>query len=283
MSLTVLMPVTRDWTRDAVCAAIAASDIPRDQAIIVFDKIGCDGSCWMRDFTRMGFRVTACWTEEPGSPPSDRMARRVRHASMREFTTRLVPDGELLILDDDTLVPTDVYARLKAAGPHATGIQVSRWGNALCGVYRDDMALATGVGVESVDKCGHYCLLTTGEMYRRTATHTPDECYMQPIPGLKADWDCVCGHLTESGVLMPGGSGESDSERKLTERAARWKREGAGAPSRPQSALKYPVNLAKIIKPFEFGGRTWRGGDPVDRNTAIAMKAAGILTDARIV
>jgi hypothetical protein len=138
-----------------------------------------------------------------GVSTEDRAARRVRHGAMRELTLPLVPDGELLTLDDDTIVPPDVYARLSAIGPHATGVQRSRWGNDKCGVYRNGHPLVHGHGVESIDYCGHYCLLTTGEMYRRTATHRPDQCYMQPIEGLKVDWDCICGHLTKGGVLWP--------------------------------------------------------------------------------
>jgi hypothetical protein len=47
--------------------------------------------------------------------------------------------------------------------------------------------------------------------------------------------------------------------------------------------LRYPVPLARNKEPFEFNGRMWRGGDQIDRETAVAMKAAGILTDPRIV
>jgi hypothetical protein len=200
--LTVLLPVTRAWSREAVCAAIAASDIPRGRVILVLDAPGCEA--WSEALASLGFAVSLFETGNP-DPPTDRLRRRVRHAAMRDLTLRLIPDGELLILDDDTLVPVDVYARLSAAGPHATGIQVSRWGNDLCGVYRGDRPLREGMGVEAIDYCGHYCLLTTGAMYRATAVHGPSECYMQPIPGLVADWGCVCGHLTDRGVLYPKG------------------------------------------------------------------------------
>lgn len=201
--LTILLPVTRPWTRQPICEAIATSDIPRGRVLLVLDTPGCE--MWEESLRGIGFSVETHHTGIAEPVPSRRLARRPRHNKMREFTIGLVPDGELLILDDDTIVPPDVYARLKAAGPHATGIQVSRHGNMLCGVYRNGRALLAGTGVEPVDFCGHYCLLTTGAMYRKTALHKPSECYMQPIPGLKADWDCVCGHLTERGVLYPCG------------------------------------------------------------------------------
>ena len=201
--LNLLMPISRDWTREQVIAAIAASDIPRYRALLVFDGPDCGWHRWLCDFHRLGVAATGHFTGNMDPIPNDRIARRVRHNAMRESTVAVVPDGPLLILDDDTLVPRDVYARLSAAGPHATAIQVSRWGNDRCGVYRDGEALRSGHGVEPIDYCGHYCLLTTGEMYRKTALHTPEQCYMQPIEGLKADWDCVCGHLTEEGALWP--------------------------------------------------------------------------------
>ena len=199
--LTVLLPVTRPWSRTPVCDAIARSDIPRGRLLLVLDATGCEE--WERSLADLGFTVEVHATDLAEPVPNERLARRPRHSKMREFTLGIVPDGELLILDDDSLVPHDVYARLSAAGPHATGIQVSRHGNRFCGVYRGGRALRSGRGVEPVEQCGHYCLLTTGEMYRKTATHRPDQCYMQPIPGLKADWGCRVGHLTESGVLWP--------------------------------------------------------------------------------
>jgi len=199
--LTTLIPVTRDWTHTAVVDAIAASDIPRERLILVLDAPGCEA--WERDLSAIGFDVETHRTESDG-PPSERLERRRSHAKMREFTLPLVGDGPLLTLDDDTIVPLDVYARLSAAGPHATGVQVSRWGSPKCGVYRGRTALAYRAGgIEPIDRCGHYCLLTTGAMYRVTAVHAPSECYMQPIPGLAVDWGCVCGHLTEDGVLWP--------------------------------------------------------------------------------
>lgn len=197
------MPVTREWTRPLVVSALDASDIPREKFLLVYD--GPEPTArWETDLRALGFHVETHSTYRP-EPPTERLARRPRHNQMREFTCRIVDDGPLLILDDDSLVPPDVYARLSTAGTHASGVQVSRHGNELCGVYRDGRPLTEGSGVERIDYCGHFCLLTTGEMYRETAMHTPDQCYMQPIPGLVCDWDCVVGHITEGGVLWPRG------------------------------------------------------------------------------
>lgn len=201
--LNILIPITRPWAREAVCEAIAASDIPRDSRfILVLDAPGCDD--WVHTLWSLGFDVEPHYT--PNIPSTDRFQRRIDHNRMREFTLTLIPDEEtpLLILDDDTIVPADVM-RLAKAGPHATGVQKSRWGSPRCGVYQNDEPLMYRPkgGIEAVDYCGHYCLLTTGAMYRKTALHRPDECYTQPIPGLVVDWDCVCGHLTEEGVIWP--------------------------------------------------------------------------------
>jgi len=199
--LTTLIPVTREWTREAVVAAIAASDIPRERLILVLDALGCEA--WADALAGIGFDVNVTRTGSD-APSDDRMDRRVRHIAMREMTLPLVGDGPLLSLDDDTIVPPDAYARLSAAGKHATGVQASRWGSRKCGVYRNGRALfSRPSGVEPADYCGHYCLLTTGEMYRHTAVHAPHECYMKPIPGLMVDWGCACGHLTREGVLWP--------------------------------------------------------------------------------
>lgn len=199
--LTLLLPVTRSWTLPAVIEALAASDIPRERCVLVLDAPGC--ALWETSLYDLGFRVELHITRNP-PPTTDRYERRRRHIRMREFTLPLVGDGPLLTLDDDTIVPPDVYARLSRAGEHATGVQVSRWGSRRCGVYRGGRSLrAQASGVESIDYCGHYCLLTTGEMYRQTAVHLPSECYMKPIPNLVVDWGCVCGHMTKDGVLWP--------------------------------------------------------------------------------
>jgi hypothetical protein len=202
--LTVLLPVTRDWTREAVIAALGASDIPRGDLLLVEDAP--DLGKWKFALHDLGFNVAVTRTGNPSPPDTaSPRPRRARQAAMRELTARLVPDGPLLCLDDDTLVPPDVYARLRVIGPHATAVQVGRYGtkHVLCGVYRGGKPLRLGSGVESVEACGHYCLLTTGAMYRATCVADPGTGQMKPIEGLRVDWGCVCGHLTRDGALYP--------------------------------------------------------------------------------
>lgn len=200
--MNVLLPVTRAWTRDAVVAAIAASDVPRGVVHLVLDAPGC-GS-WAPALEAAGFEVRITDTGN-AEPPEDRLERRDRHRAMRRLTQRILPElGELLCLEDDTIVPPDVYARLASAGPNATGVQVSRHGSRALGVL--GAVRRRGVDVEEIQACGHFCLRTTCEAYR-TAPILPrgavDAEHTSRIRPLVVDWRCVCGHLTEGGVLYP--------------------------------------------------------------------------------
>jgi hypothetical protein len=203
-SLTVLLPVTRDWTREQFCTALAASDVPRGRLILILDAPGCEA--WPDSLSAIGFDVETHVTGNP-DPPTDRMDRRPRHRTVRRLTQALVPDGPLLCLEDDTIVPPDVYSRLAAIGPNATAVQRGRHSrSAACGIYRNGHPLKRGHGIERIEACGHYCLLTTGEAYRTAVildAGAVDKAHTEQIPGLRVDWDCVCGHLTEDGILWP--------------------------------------------------------------------------------
>jgi hypothetical protein len=116
----------------------------------------------------------------------------------------LVPDGPLLCIEDDILVPPDIYARLSAIGPHATGIQIARHECRRPVIYP---AQGMREGIHPVDGCGMGCLLTTGEAYRAAILTDDggaiDEQHTAHMRPLLADFDCVCGHITEEGVLWP--------------------------------------------------------------------------------
>jgi len=197
--LTLLLPVTRDWTMESVCRAIAASDIPRERCILILDAPGCEA--WEGALTELGFQVETHVTGN-GPPPEYWLERRPRHRAMRRLTQRLVPDGPLLCLEDDTIVPRDVFSRLSAAGPNACGVQVGRRESRRVGVSMPKSRR----GVSPVRACGHYCLLTTGEAYRAAVildAGPPDAGHTSQIRPLVVDWECICGHLTEAGVLYP--------------------------------------------------------------------------------
>lgn len=201
--LTVLLPVTRDWTLRPVCDAIAASDIPRESLVLLIDAPGCDE--WFSELLMMGFNITVHRTGN-GQPPAGRVARRTRHRAMRLLSQTLVPEsGPLLCLEDDILVPPDIYAKLSALAPHATGVQMDRHGSLRPVIY--PLRRKCGTGVELVQGCGHGCLLTTCEDYRAAEISDKDgavdELHTSQLRPLYVDWSCVCGHLTASGVLYP--------------------------------------------------------------------------------
>jgi hypothetical protein len=124
---------------------------------------------------------------------------------MRRLSQTLVADGPLLCVEDDVLVCPDVYARLTAAGPHATGAIVARNGKNIPVVY--PVRPYWGEGVEPIEGCGYGALLTTGEAYRDAVLgdgHGPaDREHTAQLRPLVVDWGCVCGHLTPEGVLLP--------------------------------------------------------------------------------
>jgi hypothetical protein len=199
--LTTLIPVIRPWTREAVCEALAASDIPRERLILIQDAPGCEA--WEQSLLDIGFDVWLHITRNP-YPPEDRKDRRPRHRAMVRYSQTLVPDGPLLCIEDDILVPADIYTRLSSAGPHATGIQIARHESRRPVLYpRTRM----GTGVHPVMGCGFGCLLTTGEAYRGArlgiGPGPVDQELTAQLPGLKADFGCVCGHMTREGVLYP--------------------------------------------------------------------------------
>lgn len=202
------MPVTRAWTRQQVMASIAASDIPRTSVILVADAPNIGP--WDKDFADLGFDVSVYHTGNSTPPDSHqlgndprRLVRMERHREMRRLTQRLVPDGPLLCIEDDGILPPDVFARLSAAGPNATGVQLGRHAKRTPGVIWPEKT----EGIANVGACGHYCLLTTGETYKAAPipeAGSVDLGHTASIRPLVVDWDCKVGHLTEDeGVLWP--------------------------------------------------------------------------------
>ena len=201
--LTVLLPVIRDWTRESVIGAISASDIPRDRVVLVLDAPGCEA--WADSLTAIGFAVDVHATGKD-YPPEGRMNRRPRWRANVKFIQTLVPDGPLLCLEDDILVPPDIYTRLTAIGPHATGIQIARHESRRPVLYPAYSMQKAGT-VLDVDGCGFGCLLTTGEAYRGAilgdGPGPVDKELTAQLRPLRADFGCVCGHMTREGVLYP--------------------------------------------------------------------------------
>jgi hypothetical protein len=200
--LTLLLPVIRAWTRAAVCGAIAVSDIPREKLLLILDAPGCEP--WGDSLEALGFDVT---THATGNdyPSDDRIERRPRWREMRRLSQTLVPGGPLLCIEDDVIVCPDIYTRLSALGPHATGVVVDRGRGKTPVIY--PLRSRMGKGIEGVEGCGYNCLLTTGEAYRSAVLGNgpgpADIEHTAQLRPLRVDWGCICGHLTEKGELRP--------------------------------------------------------------------------------
>lgn len=209
----IFMPITRLWSLDAVLTALNASDIPRE-AILLFDAPYMD--MWVKSFEAAGWRVRAYATGND-EPPLERVARRPRHLAMRLLSQELTKDcGRILYLEDDTLVPKDVWTRLSAlldtGYKAASGVQRGRHGQPLCGVWRYNrdaniMDVFEPEGIVEADAVGHYCLMTTGDYYASIpiapGANEPIDCahtrHMAPIAVDSAVW---CGHLLENGDII---------------------------------------------------------------------------------
>lgn len=201
MSLTVLLPIIRPQTMDAVVASIAASDIPRGPCVLILDAPGC--KAWVGAMRGIGFDPET-WSTGYEYPPEGRLARRSRHRAMVKLSQTMVGAGPLLCLEDDILVPPDIFARLSGAGLNATGVQIARHESRRPVIYGKRRM---GTGIEEVEGCGIGCLLTTGEAYKAAelgdGPGPVDLELTQQIRPLVVDWGCVCGHMTEDGVLYP--------------------------------------------------------------------------------
>lgn len=201
--LTLLIPIIRPWTRELVCNAISESDIPREKCILILDAPGC--KAWPVELAKLGFNVGYIETCNE-FPPEGRVDRRPRHREMVKYSQTLIPDGPLLCLEDDVLVPPDIYDRLTLREPYSmTGVQVARHENRNPVVY--PLRSEYSVGHEFVEGCGLGCLMTRGEDYRAVllgdGPGPVDYELTSQLNSLVIDWDCKCGHLTEDGVLWP--------------------------------------------------------------------------------
>ncbi len=195
-------------------AALNASDIPRE-AILVLDAPACEG--WIRAFLESGWDIVSLTLTGNEDPPSGRVERRERHLAMRRLSQTLTQWCErVLYLEDDTLVPPDVWSRLSALLDEgymaASGVQRGRHGCPVCGVWRHDAELNIydpfePDGIAEADAVGHYCLMTYGDLYATIPiaprSNEPVDCahtrHMAPIA---VDSAVTCGHLLESGEVI---------------------------------------------------------------------------------
>jgi hypothetical protein len=227
--LTLFAPFTRRWCVDRFFAALGSSDVPFAEASFVayIDSNETDLAEAVADAAlALPFAEVAVYFSGRETPAEfANVARRTRHGLVRTASVALVPKtGRLLLLEDDTLVPADVYARLSAALEQGyewvCGFEVGRWGGNYCaGVWRFEsrrgrlvaMTPMPGRGVEPVDATGLYCTLTTCEVYRSVSWGLWDDALGHDVTitrgmslagrRLAVDWGCRCIHVTKDGDL----------------------------------------------------------------------------------
>lgn len=219
----LFLPVTRPWAIEPVVSAIVASDIPPSVNLLI-DAPGCRG--WVDAFLDYGWAVRVRETGNP-TPPESRQERRNRHLAMRLLSQEMMGlyPGRILYLEDDTIVPENVWGRLSwyldADFEAASGIQRARHEHKLYGVWRfnheaqvwDVMDVSerrsmTGLPfVHEADAVGHYCFLTTGVDYgRHPIQPLPNEpidiAHTKHFAPIGVDPTVVCGHLLETGEIL---------------------------------------------------------------------------------
>lgn len=211
----MFLPVTRLWAIEPVVEALDASDTPRS-IVLLLDAPGCEG--WVDAFRKRGWAVLSIATGQE-APPIRRIERRVRHLTMRRRSQELLRDYDrVLCVEDDTIVPPDVWTRLSvlldSGYKAATGVQYTKDGQRIPGVWWLDAALelyepvwgAAGE-IGEVDACGHYCLMTSGKIYADTPIEPRedepiDRAHTRLFAPIAVDFGCVCGHLREDGAVI---------------------------------------------------------------------------------
>ena len=216
---TLFLPVTRPWAVERVVEALNASDI-RDHCenvLLYLDAPDCWE--WFDALLGSGWAVTTIRTGR-GDPPTGRIERRERHLAMRRESRRLLkPYDRVLCVEDDTLVPEDVWTRLSHlidggwGFTAASGLQYSRDGQRIPGVwyYSDESSIYEPLwsipGITFADACGHYCLMTTGKAYADAPIEPEpnepiDRAHTKHLAPIGVDFGCVCGHLLPDGRVI---------------------------------------------------------------------------------
>jgi hypothetical protein len=300
--LTVFCPFTRLWAVRPFFDALLASDVPREARFVGFVDSNEPGLAEVVSARAAGFaevKIVRSGRAAPydGSP----RIRRPRHALMREASRSLVGDGPLLLLlEDDTLIPADAFARLsetKALCDWAIGAEVGRWGrHRPPGVWKFQLhkgrpvrkeALMPGrVKVEEADATGFYCVLTEGSVYRSMEFLTWNETLGHDVHctwrlkqagyRLMVDWRVECVHMGQDGPVYVreatpysvGLPGNVDIRLRRVEVGEQRK-----------GVLRYPIAIGVDC---ELEGRHYPKGTRVDHETALALKATGQLKDERI-
>lgn len=232
--LTILCPFTRLDTMGAFWVYLGASDVPlSDSRLLAYvDSDDPRLEHAVRQGARsigleLGYHCSGLWTPTDNIGP---VRRRRRHSLMRQATQKLLEgSGALLLLEDDTLVPENVYSLLtETQREHEAlwvcGAEVGRWGRSRPpGIWRintdangeavrKESFLPGSESVERVDGTGLYCVLTECEVYRRLEfSHWSDAIGLdthatwrlsQSGVRLMVDWRVECIHVASDGSYL---------------------------------------------------------------------------------
>lgn len=232
VALTVAVPFTRPWAVDPFFDALERSGIDESTAALLCYVDSHDARLASAVRTRMrAGRWRSLWLHVSGwEPPAEfqnATRRRKRHCAMRLGMRGLLPKtGLLLMTEDDALWPEGGYAMLAetyavGAAEIVTGWQVNRWGDVRPpgiwhieqGPPRRLQAMLPKPGVEYVDACGLYAMLTEAEVYRSLDFRTWDNALGQDVSvtweatrrgvRIAVDWRCGIGHKLHDRVIEP--------------------------------------------------------------------------------
>ena len=217
----IFLPVTRTFSLDAVVEALDASDCPKS-IFLYLDAPYMQ--CWVEAFEERGWTVVYYDSGRRTPPSDDTLNNRMNHVLMRQLSQRLLmqhtyPQTRLLCVEDDTIVPPDVWSSLDAllneGYTAASGVQRDRRGTGLLGVWHydtdsdcyDPMFIPSDHVVIEADSVGHYCLMTTVETYVTTPIETRDDVpvdrqHTAQMAPIAVDTGVWCGHLTDKGDII---------------------------------------------------------------------------------
>lgn len=313
--VAVFVPFTRRWCVTRFFASLAASDVPlhrcrltlyadTDDPALVTDLAAASEAL---PFAEIVLHYTAWKAPAEFAPTRE---RRGRHGAMRTASAGLIPEADyLLLLEDDTLIPPDSWAKLTAgmegfewdAGfDWVCGFEVGRWSCPCPGIWHltetERRSARPGTGLEQVDATGFYLVLTTPELYRsrrwdywdKDWGHDVSITWQMTLDGYKlgVDWSLRCVHMTEDGDLT------CDTVVELVQRKPghrptppveaaplmEFQATGptlvvGGRPKRPpRDRRRY--SLAHDVT---HGGSLYPKGAIIGHETAVAMSAAGVI------
>ena len=308
--IAVFVPFTRRWCVERFFASLGASDVPLERCRLTL-YIDSDDASLLRHataeaealpFAEIVLHYTA-WAPPAEFAPT--RERRGRHGAMRSASAALIPDAKyLLLLEDDTLIPPDSWAKLTAgldAGyDWVCGFEVGRWSCPCPGIWhiseRERRSATPGTGLERVDATGLYLVLTTPELYRSRRWdfwdnawgHDVSITYQMTLDGYKlgVDWSLTCIHMTQEGDLTCDMAEEICQRRQPhhpvppvdAKPLMRFQKTGPVRVTERKRTTYVPDRRKYILGiDVTHDGLFYPKGTPISHDTAVAMSAAGVI------